>query len=235
VNRPDELLYRHGLVVLDGGLATELERRGPGLRDPLWSARVLVEAPELIRQVHLDCCAAGADVATTASCQVSFEGLARRGLDAAAAAAVMRRAVTLACEARAQFWGDPAARAGRSFELVAASIGPYGATLHDGSDDRGHYRLDVDALVDFHRPRPAELATADATLALAELASDRYRLGARLIGGCCRTTPADICALRARLDEIAQGRHETGRLHAPVARATSRAASDRAGDGPHRA
>jgi homocysteine S-methyltransferase len=168
MTRLDELLAKYGVVILDGGLATELERRGADLHDPLWSARVLLDAPELIRQVHLDYYAAGADVATTASYQASFEGLARRGLDAAAAAGILRRSVALACEARDIFWADPAARAGRAYPLVAASIGPYGATLHDGSEYRGNYGLDVDALVEFHRPRLAVLAAAGADLLACE-------------------------------------------------------------------
>ena len=71
-------------VVLDGALATELERRGADLNDPLWSASILLEDPELIRQVHYDYLCAGADILTTASYQASFEGFARRGLDHAA-------------------------------------------------------------------------------------------------------------------------------------------------------
>jgi len=155
-------------VILDGGLATELERRGADLHDPLWSAKVLLDTPDLIRQVHFEYYTAGADVATTASYQASFEGFAQRGLNAAAAAKAMRRSVELACEARTMFWGDPAARAGRAYPFVAASIGPYGATLHDGSEYRGNYRLDVDALVAFHRPRMAVLAAAGADLLACE-------------------------------------------------------------------
>src|SRR5262245_5115789 len=115
MTRLDELLARHGVVILDGGLATGLDRRGADLHDPLWSAKVLLEAPDLIRQVHLDYYAAGADVATTASYQASFDGFARRGLDAAAAAGLLRRSVALACEARDMFWADPAPRTGRAY------------------------------------------------------------------------------------------------------------------------
>src|SRR5215467_13419605 len=112
MERLDELLAQNGVVILDGGLATELERRGADLRDPLWSAKLLIDAPDLIRQVHLDYYRAGADVATTASYQASFEGFARRRLGAAEAADLMRRSVSLACEARDILWADPVARAG---------------------------------------------------------------------------------------------------------------------------
>jgi homocysteine S-methyltransferase len=133
-----------GPLVLDGGLATELERRGADLRDPLWSARVLLEDPDMIRAVHADYFAAGADVAISASYQASFEGFARRGLGRERAAGLMRRSVELAREA-AQEAGDD--------RIVAASVGPYGAVLADGSEYDGRYGLTVQQLSDFHRPR----------------------------------------------------------------------------------
>src|SRR5262245_27447465 len=88
-----------GPVILDGGLATELERRGADLRDPLWSAKLLLENPPLILQVHEAYVAAAADVITTATYQFSFEGFARRGLDRARAAEAVRLSVRLAREA----------------------------------------------------------------------------------------------------------------------------------------
>jgi homocysteine S-methyltransferase len=98
-----EFLAQGAPLVLDGALATELERRGADLRDPLWSAKLLIEQPGLIRAVHLDYFEAGADVATTATYQASFEGFAGRGIGEAAAAQLMRDAVRLAAEARTQF------------------------------------------------------------------------------------------------------------------------------------
>jgi homocysteine S-methyltransferase len=130
-----------GSLVLDGGLATELERRGADLRDPLWSARILLEDPDLIRAVHADYFAAGADVAISASYQASFEGFAERGLSRERAAALMRRSVELAREAA----GDD--------RIVAASVGPYGAVLADGSEYVGRYGLSVHQLIEFHQPR----------------------------------------------------------------------------------
>src|SRR5450631_3318858 len=93
-------LEQQGVVILDGALATELERRGADLRDPLWSAKLLLENPALIRDVHLDYFAAGADVATTASYQATIPGLMQRGLDRQQAADVLRLSVTLARQAR---------------------------------------------------------------------------------------------------------------------------------------
>ncbi|MGA2562103.1 MAG: homocysteine S-methyltransferase [Steroidobacteraceae bacterium] len=302
-----QFLTQQPLMLLDGALATELERRGADLHDALWSAKVLMEQPNLIRLVHRDYFEAGADVAITASYQANFDAFAHRGIDAIRAAQYLRDSVKLAAQAREEFWAVPANRSGRLLPLIAASIGPYGAMLADGSEYRGHYdRSDVE-LMNFHRPRLEVLTQCGADVlacetmpslrealvlarllaefpnalawisfacmdeahtcegqriaecvsrlndfpqivsvgvnctrpeyipsllrlmrdqtdkpllvypnsgehydararqwtgvaddgALAEQARGWYELGARLIGGCCRTTPADIRAIRA--------------------------------------
>lgn len=153
-----------GVVILDGALATELETRGADLNDALWSARLLLEDPSLIRQVHADYLTAGADVVTTASYQATFEGFARRGIAHDQAIDLMRLSIKLAVDAREAFWADPARRADRQRPLVAISIGPYGAFLADGSEYRGDYGLSIAALMDFHRPRLAALVEAGVAL-----------------------------------------------------------------------
>ena len=92
----DSFLARRPLMILDGALATELERRGADLKDPLWSAKYLIEQPDLIRAVRLDYFKAGADVATTATYQATFEACLKRGIGHDAAAQLMRDAVALA-------------------------------------------------------------------------------------------------------------------------------------------
>lgn len=169
----EPFLDRQGVVLLDGGLATELEMRGADLGDELWSARLLLDDPELIRQVNLDYLEAGADVITTASYQATFEGFARRGLSEAAGKMLLRRSVELACEAREQFWSRAANRQNRLRPLVAASIGPYGAFLADGSEYTGAYDLSEDALVDFHRRRFEILAGSGADLLACETLPNR--------------------------------------------------------------
>jgi homocysteine S-methyltransferase len=141
-----------GTVVLDGAMGTELERRGADVHDPLWSAKVLLETPELVREVHAAYFDSGADVAISASYQATFDGLARRGLDRGAAAEVMRSSVRLAREAADTAGGD---------RIVAASVGPYGAFLGNGAEYTGDYGLDEDELVAFHRPRLEALAEAE--------------------------------------------------------------------------
>jgi homocysteine S-methyltransferase len=151
-------------ILIDGGLATQLEAQGADLSDALWSARLLADDPGAIVDAHLAFYRAGARVATTASYQATFEGFARRGLDRAAAEGLMRRSVDLAIEAR-----DRAHDEGIEAELfVAASVGPYGAMLADGSEYRGRYGLGVTQLRDFHRARLMVLADTPADVIAAE-------------------------------------------------------------------
>ena len=145
-------------LVIDGGMATELAERGFDLSDHLWSARLLADAPEAIEAVHLDYFEAGADVAITASYQASYEGFAERGLDADETTRLLQRSVALADTARSRYLARRPA--GTRRPLVAASVGPYGATLHDGSEYRGDDGLREEELIDFHRARFAVLAGA---------------------------------------------------------------------------
>ncbi|WP_055591415.1 homocysteine S-methyltransferase [Peterkaempfera griseoplana] len=145
-----------GPLVLDGGLSNQLEAAGHDLSDALWSARLLADRPEAVVGAHAAYFAAGADVVITASYQATFEGFARRGIGRGAAAGLLRRSVELGREA-----AERARSAGVRRPLwVAASVGPYGAMLADGSEYRGRYGLSVAELERFHRPRLEALAEA---------------------------------------------------------------------------
>lgn len=163
-----QFLTQRPLMLLDGALATELERRGADLHDVLWSAKVLMEQPNLIRAVHRDYFEAGADVAISASYQANFEAFACHGIDTIRAAQFLRDSISLAAQARDDFWAEPGNRIGRALPLIAASIGPYGAMLADGSEYRGHYDLSDDELMAFHRPRLEVLAQCGADVLACE-------------------------------------------------------------------
>ncbi|MGA5702858.1 homocysteine S-methyltransferase [Peterkaempfera bronchialis] len=145
-----------GPVVLDGGLSNQLEAAGHDLSDALWSARLLEDRPEAITEAHLAYFTAGADVVITSSYQATFEGFARRGIGRVAAARLLRRSVELGREAARRAREQGARRP----LWVAASVGPYGAMLADGSEYRGRYGLTVAELERFHRPRLEVLAGA---------------------------------------------------------------------------
>jgi homocysteine S-methyltransferase len=143
--------------VLDGGMATELEKLGCDLSGPLWSAHVLREQPEKVAAVHAAYLAAGADCILTASYQVSAEAYAEIGLSPEDAAASLRESVRIAEDVRAGF-SRPSSRT----ILIAASLGPYGAALHNGAEYHGNYEISFDQLVSFHARRIAVLAQTNA-------------------------------------------------------------------------
>jgi homocysteine S-methyltransferase len=189
--RPDnpigEFIRHQGIMVLDGGLATTLESRGCDLNDELWSAKILLEAPERIGEVSRDFLAAGADCIVTATYQASLEGLLARGLTEAQALDLLRQSVRLASDARDTFWSEPENRGDRRRPLVAASIGPYGAYLADGSEYTGDYDIGADELDSFHRVRWRTLAASEADLLGCETIPSRREAGVLL--GLLRETP----------------------------------------------
>ncbi|MGW2254132.1 homocysteine S-methyltransferase [Kitasatospora sp. NPDC001660] len=162
-----------GPVVLDGGLSNQLVAQGHDLSDGLWSARLLADAPEAVVEAHRAYFAAGAEVAITASYQASFEGFARHGLGRAESARLLARSVELAREAARS---EPGGRR----RWVAASVGPYGAVLADGSEYRGRYGLSVAELVAFHRPRLEVLASAGPDVLALETVPDTDEAAAML-------------------------------------------------------
>jgi len=145
--------------VLDGGMATELEGRGSDISGPLWSAHVLDTAPEKIAAVHLDYLRAGADCISTVSYQVSAMGYAEMGRATTDAERAMRESVAIAEAAREEY--------GRESDrpvFIAASIGPYGAALHNGAEFHGRYDISFDNLVAYHAERLAVIADTNADL-----------------------------------------------------------------------
>lgn len=176
-----------GFLVVDGGLASELERTGFDLNDPLWSAKVLLESPDAISQVHTSYLEAGADCIISASYQATIEGLTARGLRDVEAEGVILRAVRLAIDARDKFWAAVGDQEGRLKPLVAASVGPYGAFLADGSEFTGAYDLDEGGLIDFHRRRWQVLSSSDADLLACETIPSLIE--ARALGRLLNETP----------------------------------------------
>ncbi|KAL3501713.1 hypothetical protein ACH5RR_036162 [Cinchona calisaya] len=165
----EELIEKAGgCAVLDGGFATQLERHGATINDPLWSALCLIKDPHLIKKVHLEYLEAGADILVTSSYQATIPGFLTRGLSIEEAETLLRRSVELAVEARDNFSNaikrNPLHIYNRA--LVAASIGSYGAYLADGSEYSGNYGPDVNLnkLKDFHRRRLQVLVEAGADL-----------------------------------------------------------------------
>ncbi|MFE3165670.1 homocysteine S-methyltransferase [Streptomyces sp. NPDC059224] len=165
-----------GTVVLDGGMSNQLASAGHALSDALWSARLLADRPDAVGDAHLAYFGAGADVAITASYQATFEGFAQRGIAHEEAARLLALSVRL---------GRDAVRRARAEGIVrplwvAASVGPYGAMLADGSEYRGRYGLSVGELERFHRPRLEVLAGAGPDVLALETVPDAEEAAALL-------------------------------------------------------
>jgi len=154
---PRDQLDISRLRVLDGGMATELELHGCNISGPLWSAHVLAESPETIEEVHFRYLEAGADCILTASYQVSAMGYAELDQPPEAAATALRQSVELAVAARERYRGQSPRPV-----WIGASLGPYGAALHDGSEYHGNYKADFAELVRFHAERLAVIETTEA-------------------------------------------------------------------------
>jgi homocysteine S-methyltransferase len=149
----DRTALLEGIHVLDGGMATELEQLGANIDGPLWSAHILEDFPEKVAAVHRAYIAAGADCIETASYQVSRRGYAEFGLTTEQADAALLKAIRVAHAA--------AAESSDHRVLVAASLGPYGAALHNGAEYHGNYDCTFEDLVSFHRERIKVLANAN--------------------------------------------------------------------------
>jgi homocysteine S-methyltransferase len=139
-----------------------------------------LEDPELIRDVHLDYLRAGADCIATASYQATLAGFCRRGLSHEESRELLGLSVRLAMEARDEFWAEPSSRIGRQKPLVAASVGPYGAFLADGSEYSGRYDISNSELYDFHRERWHVLAKNQPDIMACETIPSLREVGALL-------------------------------------------------------
>ena len=175
-------------LIIDGGLATQLEAQGCDLNNPLWSASLLLEQPDEIIAASRAFLDAGAECIATASYQASREGFGARGLTAKQADDLMESSVALARQARADFLAANPTVVFRP--LIAASIGPYGAVLHDGSEYRGNYGLTDKELLAFHRDRLRLFDAGEADVLACETVPSvlEARVLAELLAGC--KTPA---------------------------------------------
>lgn len=191
LNPIDAILQKHSPLILDGALATELESHGCDLNDPLWSARVLLENPESIEKVHADYFRAGADCAITASYQATVDGFRMRGIEKPEALELIKKTVTLAKQARDNFWKEEMENSNRPKPIVAGSVGPYGAYLADGSEYDGNYGVCNQHLADFHFPRIEALVEAGADLLAFETIPSLQE--ARVLASLLKAFP-DTCA-----------------------------------------
>ncbi|MDF1696688.1 MAG: homocysteine S-methyltransferase [Saprospiraceae bacterium] len=145
-----EFLNRKEPFIIDGGLSNVLEDMGCNLHHKLWTAHLLEHNPDAIVQAHLLYIQSGAQCITTASYQASFPGLIDMGYSQIEAERLLLKSIYLAEEAIQSALDK---RIIQDKPLIAASIGPYGAYLADGSEYRGDYGVTDKVLKDFHSDR----------------------------------------------------------------------------------
>jgi homocysteine S-methyltransferase len=160
----NEVKEQKELIILDGAMATELERKGLNLNDELWSAKVLAEQPQAIKDVHYDYYKNGADAGTSASYQASLAGFTQKGYSEQEAKDMIAYSMELLLSARQEWWEKEGRESGRVFPLAIGSIGPYGAYLADGSEYTGSYQVSEKELQEFHIKRMEVLKEAGAEL-----------------------------------------------------------------------
>ncbi len=149
-----EILKHRKFAVLDGAFATELEALGININDPLWSALALIDREDMIEKVHLSYLRAGADIITSSSYQATVKGFMKKNLSKEKAEDLIAKSVRIAKQARDLFIKtEDFINSKREVPLVAASLGPYGAYLADGSEYRGDYKAGFDDIKSFHKER----------------------------------------------------------------------------------
>ena len=167
MNIIDRYLKQYPFIVLDGAFGTELARKGFDTNDDLWSAKALFEQPQLVKAVHQEYFAAGADISTSASYQATVEGFEKKGFSREQSKQLIQKSVQLVKQARTDHLRSNK-QTNRPAPLAAASVGPYGAYLADGSEYRGDYGLSRNELADFHAERLALLIEAKPDLLACE-------------------------------------------------------------------
>lgn len=172
-----KIIKEKGSLVLDGAFGTELERHGCDIHDKLWSSKMLIENPDIIKKIHISYLAAGADIIESSGYQATVAGFKSQGFGTEEAIDLVKLSVRLAVQARNEFLeakangaltlrgitlGEETSEGVKYFSegalpkpLVAASVGPYGAFLADGSEYRGDYGVQTEYLEVFHIPRLA--------------------------------------------------------------------------------
>ncbi|KAH8378475.1 hypothetical protein KR093_011606, partial [Drosophila rubida] len=157
-NQPRE---RRRVLVKCGGFSSQLARNVTEQvdGDPLWGSRFDDSHPSAVVQTHLDFLRKGADIILSNTYQSSVEGFMRHlGKTRQESVELIAKSVGLARQAKSMYLEEVASSNGNigpSMPWVLASIGPYGAHLHDGSEYTGSYanRVTAQQLQDWHTTR----------------------------------------------------------------------------------
>ena len=155
------------ITKLDGGLSTALENNGNKLTTSLWTGELILAKPSEITKAHLDFIDAGSEIIITSSYQISYLGCSKRGWSESKTDQALRGSTQLAKDA---------VTASGKVVKVAASVGPYGAALADGSEYKGNYGVTKSFLKDFHARRLEVLISTSPDLLALETMPDTFEV-----------------------------------------------------------
>ena len=155
------------ITKLDGGLSTALENNGNKLTTSLWTGELILAKPSEITKAHLDFISAGSEIIITSSYQISYLGCSKRGWSESKTDQALRGSTQLA--------KDAVTASGKVIK-VAASVGPYGAALADGSEYKGNYGVTKSFLKDFHARRLEVLISTSPDLLALETMPDTFEV-----------------------------------------------------------
>jgi len=155
------------MIKLDGGLSTALENNGNNLITSLWSGELIRSKPDEITRAHLDFINAGSQIIITSSYQISYLGCEKRGWSDLQVEQALRDSTSLAKAA--------VNKSGKDVK-IAASVGPYGAALADGSEYKGDYGVSKSILKDFHARRLDILITTSPDYLALETMPDTFEV-----------------------------------------------------------
>ncbi|RZB38884.1 homocysteine S-methyltransferase 1 [Asbolus verrucosus] len=156
------------ILILDGSIGSQLSKyvSKPLDGDPLWSARSLANDPDAVIQVHMDYIKAGCDIIETNTYQASIPGFMKYlNCTKDESYELIKKAVLLAKIAIDKAQKEGILQGGKK-PLIAGSVGPYGAYLHDGSEYHGYYteKTPNEVLKEYHKFKISALVEAGVDL-----------------------------------------------------------------------
>ncbi|MGV2875897.1 homocysteine S-methyltransferase [Macrococcus capreoli] len=132
---------KQDITLLDGGFGTTVEAYGYDVKHELWSTHLIKEHPEAILKVHQAFVNNGAEIILTNTYQGAVQSFLNTGYTEREAEGYLQAAVELAHQSVS------------SNVLVAASLGPYGAMLGNGSEYTGAYQVRQSDYIEYHMQR----------------------------------------------------------------------------------
>ena len=130
------------IKLLDGSLSYPIESRGHGLNSKLWTAKILIDNPKVIEDIHVEYINSGVDYISTSSYQLSVKTLKAEGYNISEIENIFKKSVSVAKKALL--------RTKKKNIKILGSFGPFATYLADGSEYTGVYNTKDETIKEFH-------------------------------------------------------------------------------------